>query len=182
MVTQHDDKQCTILELGTGCGLVGLVLGSLIQNSRLILTDVNERSLKLATENAKRSREVFNCVWECRFLDWKEPDKFTFDGHLTFIVASDCTYNPDSIPHLAHTISDLAQRSADLHKEAPSPQVIVSTKNRHPSEAIFFELMSKAGFKQKEHMTVPMHDQYREFVGEELELVEVYVFERAKRE
>ncbi|KAI4169243.1 MAG: hypothetical protein LQ343_005831 [Gyalolechia ehrenbergii] len=177
-LTQQDDRQCTILELGTGCGLVGLVLGSLMQNSRLILTDVDEGSLKLATENAQKTREIFNSVWECRFLDWKEPRKFTFDGNLTFIVASDCTYNPDSIPHLVQTIADLAQRSVETHKEAPSPQVIVSTKRRHPSEAIFFELMSKSGFEQKEHTTVSVHDQYRESVGQDIGIVDIYIFER----
>ncbi|KAL9028863.1 MAG: hypothetical protein Q9196_002830 [Gyalolechia fulgens] len=84
------------------------------------------------------------------------------------------------IPHLAQTISELAQRSMELHQEALSPQVIVSTKKRHPSEAIFFDLMSKAGFEQKEHTTVSMHDQYRESIGQDVEVVDVYVFERAR--
>ncbi|KAL8938089.1 MAG: hypothetical protein Q9211_003367 [Gyalolechia sp. 1 TL-2023] len=180
MLGRQDDKQCTILELGTGCGLVGLVLGSLRQNSRLILTDIDEGSLKLTTDNAQKSRELFNSVCECRSLDWKEPHKFTCVESLTFIIASDCTYNTDSIPHLAQTISELAQRSMELHQEALSPQVIVSTKKRHPSEAIFFDLMSKAGFEQKEHTTVSMHDQYRESIGQDVEVVDVYVFERAR--
>lgn len=177
-MTQKDDKQCTILELGTGCGLVGLVLGSLCENSRLILTDVDDGSLKLAADNARKSRGIFNSVWECRSLDWKEPNKFNFDGSLAFIVASDCTYNSDSIPHLVRTISDLVQRSTELHKSSPSPQIIVSTKKRHPSEAIFFELMNKSGFEQKEHTTVSMPDQYRESVVQDVEMVDVCVFER----
>lgn len=178
MVMQKDDKQCNVLELGTGCGLVGLVLGSLCENSRLILTDIDDGSLKLAAENAQKSRETFNSVWDCRPLDWKEPHKFKFDGNLTFIVASDCTYNSDSIPHLVRTISDLVRRSTELHKDSPCPRVIVSTKRRHPSEAVFFNLMSEARFEQKEHTTISMPDQYRESVLHDIEVVDVYVFER----
>lgn len=177
-VWQAGEKQHKILELGTGCGMVGLVLGSMSQNSRLILTDEDDDSLALATENAQKSREVFNSVWECRSLDWREPHRFSLDGNLGLIVASDCTYNSGSIPCLVQTISDLVQQSNEMHKESPTPRIIVSTKRRHPSEAMFVELMEKSGFDQLEHATIPMHDRHRESMGMELEVVDVYIYER----
>ena len=164
-----EEEQPAILELGTGCGMVGLVLASLHPKSRLILTDEDDRSLQLAARNALKSREVFNSVWECRTLDWKEPQKFFLDRSLGLIVASDCTYNSDSIPDLVQTMADLVRRSVEIHKGAPSPKILVSTKRRHASEGIFLELMGKSGFKYK-RSRLP--------IGQGSESVDIYIFEQ----
>lgn len=148
------------------------------QNCRLILTDLDDDSLKLAKTNAHRSREVFNSVWQCCILDWREPQKFTLDERLALIVASDCIYNSDNIPDLVNTISHLVRRSCDISKGRDSPKIIVSTKRRHPSEEMFFDLMGNAGFKQTDHDAIPMCDQYRESTGQEFEVVNIHIFEK----
>ncbi|KAL8843516.1 MAG: hypothetical protein Q9170_000020 [Blastenia crenularia] len=178
LMWQPDEQQSSIIELGTGCGLVGLVLGSMRHNSRLILTDVDDGALKLAKENAQISREMFNSTWECRSLDWTEPQKFVFNDKLTLIVASECIYNSDSIPLLVQTMSDLVQRSIELRKESPGPKIVVSTKRRHDSEAMFFTMMIASGFEETVHAIVPLHDRYRESVGIDLEVVNIYIFQR----
>ncbi|KAL8653662.1 MAG: hypothetical protein Q9226_003761 [Calogaya cf. arnoldii] len=167
----------TILELGTGCGTVGLAFG-LRSDCRLILTDVDGEALTYAEHNAQRSQNTFNSVWECSALDWSEPDQFKFDQPLDFIVASECIYNPDSIPDLVRTMSSLVRRSNELKKGLAQPQIIVSTKVRHPSEAAFFDLMKESKFEQKEHVSIPIHDQYRESIGQDLEVVHIYIFEK----
>lgn len=169
--------QYSILELGTGCGLVGLVLASMSKNCRLILTDLDEDSLRLATRNAQKSREVFDSVWECSTLEWSEPHKFRADENLALVVASDCIYNSDSIPDLVRTIAHLVRRTREPPKASLGPRVLVSTKRRHSSEDMFFDLMSKAGFKQQEHATIPMYDRYRESTGQAFEQVDIYIFE-----
>ncbi|KAL8922935.1 MAG: hypothetical protein Q9208_004897 [Pyrenodesmia sp. 3 TL-2023] len=173
-------KQYSVLELGTGCGMVGLVLASMSQsqNCRLILTDVDDDSLRLAKYNASKSREGFNSVWETRILDWKEPQNFTLNQKLGLIVASDCIYNADHIPDLVRTMSDLVKHSQELCKESAGPKILISTKTRHSSEKVFFKLMNKAGFKQMAHETVPMRDGFRELIGQEVEVVHIHVFER----
>ncbi|KAL8908769.1 MAG: hypothetical protein Q9207_000626 [Kuettlingeria erythrocarpa] len=176
------NKQSSVLELGTGCGMIGLMLASMSQsqNCRLILTDVDDDSLRLAKRNANKSRGEFNSVWETRILDWKEPQDFTLNQKLGLIVASDCIYNADNIPDLVRTLCHLVRLSRKLCKESADlkgPKILISTKRRHFSEEIFFPLMSEAGFKQTAHETVSISDRYRESIGKELEVVNIHVFE-----
>ncbi|MCK7487684.1 MAG: methyltransferase [Bacillus subtilis] len=44
-----------ILDLGCGCGVVGVVLGALF-GARVTMTDINERAVELARENALENR------------------------------------------------------------------------------------------------------------------------------
>lgn len=160
-------------------GLVLALLGSRSHDCRLILTDLDEDSLRLARHNAQKSRQVFNSVCECRTLDWKEPHNFTIDEDLGLIVASECIYNADSIPDLVTTMSDLVRRCRrDSSKGSPGPRVLISTKRRHSSEEMFFDLMSNAGFKQLEHTAIPMCDGYRESTGQDPETVDIHMFEQ----
>lgn len=160
--------------------MIGLVLASMSQsqNCRLVLTDVDDDSLRLAKCNASKSREGFNSAWETRILDWEEPQNFTLDQKLELVVASDCIYNADHIPDLVRTISDLVKQSQELGRESAGPKILISTKRRHSSEKVFFRLMSKAGFKQTAHETVSMCDGYRESIGQEVEIVHIHIFEK----
>ncbi|KAL8736891.1 MAG: hypothetical protein Q9181_002231 [Wetmoreana brouardii] len=177
---QPGSEQLNMLELGTGCGIVGLVLGSIHSTCRALLTDLDENALKFGRINAQRSSKALDSTRECRPLDWGNPNEFTLDRQLDFIVASDCTYNIDSIPDLVRTIADLVQQSERLQIQWFTPKIIISTKVRHPSEAIVFELMGKAGFEQQEHASVAMQDKHRASIGQELEVVDIYVFERRR--
>ncbi|KAL8787826.1 MAG: hypothetical protein Q9213_002013 [Squamulea squamosa] len=171
-----DGVPLNVLELGSGCGTAGLAFGMRL-NCHLILTDVDDDALRYAEKNARKSRNIFKCEWESRALDWNEPDRLKLDGPLDFIVASECIYNPDSIPGLVRTLSYLVRESSRLPTGLSPPKIIVSTKVRHSSEAAFFDLMRKSGFDQKEHVSIPIHDQYRESIGQDLELVHIYIFE-----
>ncbi|KAL8916546.1 MAG: hypothetical protein Q9172_006247 [Xanthocarpia lactea] len=176
---QHvaDEGPFNILELGTGCGTVGLAFG-IRWDCQLLLTDVDDDALKYAIQNARKSRDSFNSVWECRALDWSSPDRFQLDRPLDFIVASECIYNPDSIPDLVRTMASLVRQSNGLRAGSPQPKIMVSTKVRHSSEAAFFDLMEESGFEQKKHVSIPIADRYREFVCQDLEVVEIYIFEQ----
>lgn len=143
----------------------------------LILTDEDDDALRFAKQNARKSRHTVNSAWECQPLDWVEAGKYKLDRALDFIIASECIYNPDSIPNLVHTISELVRQSKGLKAGLPQPRIIVSTKVRHWTEAAFFGLMKTAGFEQQEHESIAIPDNYRESIGQDLERVEIYVFE-----
>ncbi|KAL8688207.1 MAG: hypothetical protein Q9218_005826 [Villophora microphyllina] len=175
---QTNSGELSILELGTGCGIVGLVFGNIVPNSWALLTDLDDGALKFAAINAQRSLRAQDSIRECRPLDWTEPRSFGLDRTLDFIVASDCTYNADTIPDLVRTMSDLERRVMELGTRISGPKVIVSMKVRHSSEAIFFHLMGMNGFEQVEHASVSMPDKYRQSVGEALETVDIYIFKR----
>ncbi|KAL9578477.1 MAG: hypothetical protein Q9203_007081 [Teloschistes exilis] len=140
--------------------------------------DIDDDALKFAGINALKCPRAQDSIRELRPLDWKDPQSFTLDGTLDFIVASDCIYNSDSIPPLVYTIIELERRVMKLRKGAPGPKVMISTKVRHWSESMFFKLLEEYGFEQEEHTSIPMPDQYRQSTGEELETVDVYIFKR----
>lgn len=117
-------------------------------------------------------------IREWRPLDWEDPQSFTLDGSLDFIVASDCIYNSDSIPHLVRTITELERRATELRDRVPGPKVVISTKVRHSSESIFFTLLKDHGFEQEKHTSIEMPDKYRQSTGQGLETVDVYIFKR----
>lgn len=163
-----------VLELGSGCGIVGLQVADLCSASDVLLTDLpdamdilnhNVESAKLVSSPGKLATAV---------LDWDEPlpervEKQRFD----LVIVSDCTYNPDSTPGLVKTLSAAAEISLDT-------LIVVSLKVRHDSEAIFFDLMAGHDFAEAEHTAIPLPNRYRSENGQELEAVEVYVYRRRK--
>ncbi|KAL8714679.1 MAG: hypothetical protein Q9220_001628 [cf. Caloplaca sp. 1 TL-2023] len=164
---------CTILELGTGCGIVSLAFGAIMRYSSFILTDVDEHTLGYARRNAL----VAPGAWQLAPLDWTKPHDFKLSQDLDFIIASECIYNSDSIPDLIRTLSHLAKQSGVLAKGQAWPKLILSTKVRHHSEGIFFQEMNQSGFRKEYHARIPLPDSYRESIGQELEQVDIYIFE-----
>lgn len=103
-------------------------------------------------------------------LDWDQPlPERVAKQRPELVIVSDCTYNPDSIPGLVRILKMVADNS-------PDALIVVSLKVRHDSEAIFFDLMAGAEFLEAEHTTIPLPDRHRSETGQELEVVEVYVY------
>ncbi|KAI9714523.1 MAG: hypothetical protein M1820_000484 [Bogoriella megaspora] len=144
-------KRLNVLELGCGSGIVGIAMAQTIPDCSVLLTDLPE-----AEELVQRNIAGMNPAMssEVRFepLDWEAeiPPKIR-DKMLDIIVVADCTYNPDSAPDLVRTIAAFTSRS-------PKAIVVVSMKNRHPSESIFFELMSAANLIEASHSKVLLRD------------------------
>ncbi|KAL8892292.1 MAG: hypothetical protein Q9215_000805 [Flavoplaca cf. flavocitrina] len=177
----QSDLSLSIVELGTGCGMVGLAYGTR-SNCRVILTDVDHDALEYASRNSIQAQVSYNSASSTRVLDWSKPVEVELDRPIDFLLVSECIYNPDSISDLVRTISSLVQQSSGLEKmgnevSSARPQIVVSTKVRHPSEAAFFDLMRESKFEQKQHISIPIHDQFRESTGQEPEVVHIYIFE-----
>lgn len=159
-----------ILELGSGCGIVGLLVADLCSTSDVLLTDLPE-AMDMLNHNVEYARFVSSKgKLATAVLDWNEPlpERVAKQGS-DLVIVSDCTYNPDSIPGLVQSLSSVAEVSPDL-------LIVVSLKMRHDSEAIFFDLMAGADFVEAEHTAVPLPDRYRDETGQELEVVHVYVY------
>jgi predicted nicotinamide N-methyase len=118
MFTKHrqifglDASSTRILELGSGCGLLGITLTSLVK--QVVLTDQYEM-LSLLAKNIRRNLGE-NSNTDIAELMWGEPlpphvRKQTFD----LIVASDCVYHEALTGKLVNTLSDLC-KSSDAHK------------------------------------------------------------------
>lgn len=132
-------KKLHVLELGTGCGIVGISLAQIVPDCDVTLTDLPE-----AREIAQKNIDAMNPAMSSRAtfvpLDWDEPlPKAVRERQHDMIIISDCTYNPDSSPALVETLKALVTRS-------PKAIIVLAMKVRHDSESIFFDLMKKAGF------------------------------------
>ncbi|CAI7676929.1 unnamed protein product [Penicillium pancosmium] len=153
LLTSPRSSPLQVVELGTGCGMVGIGLTTMIENCEVLLTDMPEAE-EIVRRNLDQSKPKANSVATFQTLDWAEPPSELCDKPLDLILVSDCTYNSDSQPALVSCLERLVRSS-------PDAVILVALKRRHESEAVFFELMTTAGFvSQQANVKLPtQHDE-----------------------
>jgi predicted nicotinamide N-methyase len=165
------DQPLGVIELGSGCGIVGIALASTMPRCSVTLTDLPEVH-DIVTRNIKAAHPAAGSTIDFRVLDWDQPDEGVCSQLIDLILVSDCTYNADSLPSLIQTIDALVQVSADA-------LILVALKRRHDSEAVFFDLMRDAAFSSLEHDTISLPSPYAEQDGEpQGDTIEIYTFGR----
>ena len=160
-----------MLELGSGCGIVGICLAKLLPRSDILLTDLAEAMELLALNIAAAEKSLASETTLNRLpLDWDCPlPSEVRDRRYDLVLVSDCTYNSDSLPALVRTLSAIILQS-------PETMIVVSMKVRHSSEAVFFRLMVDAGIVSFQHDVIVLPDDIREQQRQELEHVDIYTF------
>lgn len=165
-----------VMELGSGCGIVGLEIAHLCPMSDVYLTDLPE-AMDILNHNIIRAK--FSSTGDrvaAAVLDWDEPlPDNVAKNRYNLLIVSDCTYNCDSIPALVRTLTALIANS-------PAALIVVSMKVRHDSEAIFFDLMAEGGLVETDSVTIELPDRIRQETQRPLETVDVYVFGKATRD
>ena len=87
-----------ILELGTGCGMVGITLAQLFPNAKVILTDlllaqdIVQRNISQVSKLQDSSLEFVELDWNVNLASQLPPTSDLID----LVIATDCTYNSDS--------------------------------------------------------------------------------------
>jgi hypothetical protein len=157
------------IELGSGCGIVGIALAELSSNCWVLLTDLPEVE-EIVMKNIAVARPAPSSQVTYQALDWDEklPGDLC-NGHIDLILVSDCTYNADSLPALVNVLDRLVHVS-------PDAVVLVALKRRHESEEVFFSLMDSVNLVSlhKDCMQLPsQHDQFDE--------IELYCYGRKDR-
>jgi hypothetical protein len=156
-----------VIELGAGCGIVGITLATFYpQISNILLTDLPEAT-DILTQNLSPS--TLNPHIKSRInhqvLDWASPlPPNVKETGWDLVVVADCTYNPDVVPDLVQTLKRIREGNEDV-------MVLLAMKVRHDSEMIFFELMDQSGFVIKEKCALPLP-----VLGGEDEEIEIFVF------
>lgn len=87
-----------ILELGTGCGIVGIALAQTIPNATVLLTDLSE-AREIVQRNIDQASKAPGASLRFLQLDWDAelPDQVhKTSSPISLVVAADCTYNSDS--------------------------------------------------------------------------------------
>ena len=159
-------KRLNVLELGCGCGIVGISVAQTIPDCSVMLTDMPEVE-EIVNRNISSMNPAISSRVHFEALDWEAelPPKVR-EKTMDMILVADCTYNPDSAPALVRTIEALLARS-------PKAIVVVSMKTRHPTEAIFFEFISAANLVQASHSKVALPDSDTP--------IDIYVYHRHDR-
>lgn len=146
-------KPLQVVELGAGCGIVGIALASLLPHCSVLLTDLPDVK-EIVTRNINVARPAGKSTIEYRPLDWDEPlPEDLCSGPIDLILVSDCTYNADSLPALVSVLDRLVRRSSDTI-------ILVALKRRHDSETVFFDLMRSASFSALQHDQVDQLEVY----------------------
>ncbi|KMQ47238.1 S-adenosyl-L-methionine-dependent methyltransferase [Trichophyton rubrum] len=138
LIRQNNNKShFNVIELGAGCGIVGIALAQSLTDCSVLLTDLEEVR-DIVSRNINMSNPAAGSKIDFQVLDWETsiPSRVS-EQQYDLIVVSDCTYNADSLPALVDTMAALVERS-------PQAAIIVALKRRHESEAVFFELMHRA--------------------------------------
>jgi predicted nicotinamide N-methyase len=157
-------KKLNVIELGSGCGIVGLTLAQTVPDCEVLLTDLPEAA-DIAQRNIDNVFPAMSSTVAFEPLNWEEPlPKMVQAKTYDLVVVADCTYNSDSSPALVRTLSA-------LQKKSPKALILVAMKVRHSSEDVFFDLMKEALFIEASHMKLQLP-----VIAEVGEKVEVYVF------
>jgi methylase of polypeptide subunit release factors len=85
-----------ILELGTGCGMVGITIAQIIEDADVYLTDLPEAQ-EIVQRNINLARPAKGSTVAFQELNWDvEIPSNIATSRLDLVVAADCTYNSDS--------------------------------------------------------------------------------------
>jgi hypothetical protein len=147
-------KDLNILELGAGCGIVGITLSKFLPSaSQILLTDLPEAS-EILEHNLSPSILLPQNRTKITYqvLDWASPLQPNIkETDWDLIVVADCTYNPDVVPDLVSTLKSITQGNKRKHA-----LILLAMKVRHESEMVFFDLMAQNGFVIQEKAVLPL--------------------------
>ncbi|KAE8453642.1 hypothetical protein EG329_009153 [Mollisiaceae sp. DMI_Dod_QoI] len=145
-----------ILELGAGCGIVGLTFAHSLPNiSKITLTDLPEAEEILSRNinfNLPPSSSSSKPTLSHQVLNWSSPLPSNISSSTwDLILVADCTYNPDVVPDLVETLTRVRGGWVGAGRGG---LVLLAMKVRHESELVFFELMGRSGWVVRERCVV----------------------------
>ncbi|PPJ59099.1 hypothetical protein CBER1_01663 [Cercospora berteroae] len=142
-------RRTNIIELGCGCGTVGISVAQSIPDCNVLLTDLDEAK-ELVEANIAKMQPAMASRARFQSVDWLEPLPSNLETRKNdLIIVSECTYNTDTLEPLVGMLVSLMTRS-------PKAVIVVSTKTRHDSEAAFFDLMKNVGLIEEGSMRLAL--------------------------
>lgn len=130
-ITCKDSSQkLRILELGAGCGIVGLAVEKhLGGQGHVILSDLED-----ARECAEESISLNKSAATFMALDWADEDVSVED--IDLIIVADCTYNMDMYEVLVACLERLLAANEGA-------KVVIGHKMRNEQESEFFDMLEE---------------------------------------
>lgn len=139
-----------VIELGAGCGVPGITVGKVGRPSKLILTDLNQRTVANMSHNAEANGLEPNSlasVTQVLSMDWQDPTTWpkTAQGALQrcdVILAADLVYDFATGPLVASVLSGVLKPGGHFLCAAPEtgragmPEFIASLIQDHGLELV----------------------------------------------
>ena len=170
LLTFSKSNSLNVLELGSGIGTTGIVFAQLVPRSKVLLTDVAD-AMEILDQNIELAKPAKESTVGRAVLDWEEElPTMIQTTKWDIILISDCTYNVDTIPALANTLRKVVDKS-------PAALIVIATKVRHESEAIFFDMMKDRRFTVAEQLSIVLPDKFKVKMGTDPDKVHIYIFE-----
>lgn len=162
-------RRTHIIELGCGCGTVGISIAQSITDCDVLLTDLDEAK-DLVEANLERMNPAISSTARFQSLDWLEPLPSDIENRKNdLIIVSECTYNTDTLEPLVGMLVTLVTRS-------PKAVIAVCTKTRHDSEAVFFDLMRNVGLIEEGQMRLRLSGEPGQGYSDSAEDVGLHIF------
>lgn len=122
----------TILELGSGTGVAGIYASHALDTKRVYLTDLPD-VVPLCHQNAELQPVKQKKLLRVQALEWgkQQQQPGSVIPHVDLAILTDVLYNQSSHDVLIDTLSQLFARNPDM-------LVLLTYKQRHPDERIFF--------------------------------------------
>lgn len=136
-----------VLEVGAGCGIVGIALAQL-RKSDMLLTDLEEAE-EILQSNVDCATPLAGSTIRHQVLEWGPSIDTLSEPKYDLILVSDCIYNPDSSLLLVETLKQLSINSTNL-------LILVGFKRRHDADDVFFKRMQETGFVVAESCEIPL--------------------------
>lgn len=132
LLTAEKSKRLRVLEVGAGCGIVGIALSQL-RKCEVILTDL-EDAQEIMQSNVDCAAPASGSSLKRQVLGWGAGLGDLEGSKFDVVLVSDCIYNPDSSVLLVETIKALTEQN-------PHVLIFVAFKRRHDADDIFFKNM-----------------------------------------
>ncbi len=131
-------KGVSVLELGAGVGLPGVVCG--LKGATVAFSDFQPLALELCRHNA-----VLNQLQQYRLLlqDWRS---FSLRERFKLVLASDIAYEPRLLPHLKSVLLQTVQKGGSIYL----------THDHRPVTFAFIEEVMATGLFAEERHRIPV--------------------------
>ncbi|KAF8587885.1 hypothetical protein K439DRAFT_1336887 [Ramaria rubella] len=150
LLTPSGSHSITVIELGTGTGIVSICLSALIGNVRadIYATDLPmtfspvASAIELIEHNISTNKPAYPSVnLQASVLDWDDEGlALPVRGNIDLIVLADVTYNSASFPSLVRTLANLLQ-SSKASPEGATPCILLAYKQRDSAERELWSML-----------------------------------------
>ncbi|EPX74670.1 methyltransferase [Schizosaccharomyces octosporus yFS286] len=127
--TLSDKKNLQVLELGAGCGILGISVASKYPNASVCMTDL-EDALGILQLNIFENRHLLHNNISTDVFVWSSQIPPKLQKRWDYILMSDVMYNDSSFSSLEAALKSLMQSQTRL---------FVSYKKRHENEKSFMD-------------------------------------------